>query len=236
MKNENFSQLLYVKSRIIRDSIEDLTSSLQDKKSCVSFLFSLYSLLIQDSFLLLDRSLAKKIYIFANNIAFKFSGDKEVKSCRDCVVNKLARNLKLDNFNREEQVKDLLEKERSVRRIPDWFTMSNEEVLKMYELDFLNYSALCNGIENTSSIELFYFLTTVHKMCKDYFPFVKYDKWMSGFYSIVQDFEQQENDPLILEYLEMTKDRLQGRDEKFEKQLILKNKIIPFPDQKTVNS
>lgn len=224
-----FQDFIFVRSRIIREDIDSLLSSLYKRDDCGRFMLSLYVLLNDDPFILLNKNLIYKVYNLINQLSFRFSSDNTIRNYRRLIVEKLIERKSVCNIDLEKNVLEIIEREKQDRCIPDEIILTKDDVLKMYSFDFENYAAICNFGEYKASFHIFYFLSTVQKMYTEYPDIFLKGTWKASIYSIFEKIDNVD-DEIVGQYLEDTKMRIDGKINDSDK--ILSKKIILFPNEK----
>lgn len=139
------------------------TDLLQDMKN----------VLLNDKFLyLISDSLLGEIKDFTYKVHFVVSKSHRPELIRECaseIRNKIQRVENTNQMMKNAIIRKAIEDEKRLRDIPQEFPLELEDVLEFYRLDYVNMTTITcpKTIDTASQQDLFCFLATIHKLCKD---------------------------------------------------------------------
>ncbi len=208
-----------LKSRLFIFDVEQFQARYRRSDSIYSYFRVLLDILHQEDVLVLDHTLIEKIYQVSMTLAFSYPKDQEIQELRKKVFQELHKQEMSLKEAEEERLEKVILKEREERNIPSCIPIEKEHVIEMYKQDFQNYVSIYFQPLSKEEINLFYYLTTVNRICYDLPEYVDEVKNVIRF-TIIKLMNEVSQSAEVLEYAETTMQRLFGKEEERSSKII----------------
>lgn len=170
MIQEIFDYLL-IRSTLVNSTSQEIIENANDKEIFSYFVHTISSLMQQEDFILMDKSLQEKVSDFIQFYRFDYNTNKDLNQEMNYIIGRLCDYKNMSINNRKILMNNWLKQETVYRGLP-WYFSTKENIFHLISLDifYLNGMFLMNGkFEIDNVIEYLSLINIILNKFPEYF-------------------------------------------------------------------